>query len=80
MAYTFFKTLKEIFEIVEWYKWLLSFNPAKYISLAIMTAGPMFFIYRIVFLDAEAQPALLYASGTFLVGMLIWIASWDPYS
>lgn len=78
--YESLKILKGFFEVIEWYKWLLKFNIIKYVALSFMTIGPLFFIYGIIFLAYETQLMFIYMGISFIIGIFLWIISWDPYS
>lgn len=72
--------LKEFFGILEWYKWILKFSFLKYISLAIMILGPYYFFYRIIFLGQNQTTNMIYSAVAMIIGIIIWLISWDPYS
>lgn len=76
---TFLTKLKDIFEIVEWYKWLLDFSIPKYLSIGIMILFPLYFIYRIIFLGSDILWMIIFAVISVIIGIFLWIISWDPY-
>lgn len=73
-------TLKEFFGLVEWYKWLLKYSFFKYIALGIMIVGPYYFFYRIIFLGQSFNQNMIYSGISLILGVIIWIIVWDPYS
>ncbi|MCM2325065.1 MAG: hypothetical protein NDI94_01260 [Candidatus Woesearchaeota archaeon] len=80
MLYESLKVMKSIFSIIEWYKWLLRFSILKYIALSFMTLGPFFFIYQIIFNGLSVSQNMIYSAISFIIGIIIWLISWDPYS
>jgi len=66
--------------LIEWYRWLLKFNVFKYIALLFMTAGPLYFIYRMFFLNMAQTTVFIYSLISFTIGIIIWVIVWDPYS
>jgi hypothetical protein len=78
-ANVFLSKLKDIFELVEWYKWLLNFNILKCLSIAIMIIPPLYFIYRVIFLDSDILGVVIYSAISIIIGIVIWLISWDPY-
>ncbi|MBN2368669.1 hypothetical protein JXC34_06620 [Candidatus Woesearchaeota archaeon] len=78
-AYEFLMLVKETFEFVEWWKWLMEFSFFKYIGLAFMILGPLVFMYRRLFLDTHMYELLIGGGLTFATGVVIWMLSWDPY-
>jgi hypothetical protein len=79
-AYDFLKSMKEVFGFLEWYKWLLSFSIPKYFALFLMVVGPLFFIYKIIFISSNTATMMIYAGISFVIGTILWIINWDPYS
>ncbi len=65
--------------IIEWYKWLLKFHPLKYIGIAIMIFGPLYFIYRFIFLQSTSLELVFACIGFLVLGSFIWTFGWDPY-
>ena len=63
----------------EWSKWLLEFNPLKYIGILLMIGGPLFSIYLFIFRSLEIRITLLASLFSFLLGLIVWVNGWDPY-
>ncbi len=65
--------------IVETYKYILQFHPIKYLGIAIMIFGPLFVIYRFVFLQSPLYELLFGIIGSVLMGSFVFSVGWDPY-
>jgi hypothetical protein len=72
--------LDKIQPTIAWYKWILKFHPVKYAGIAIMTLGPLIAVFRLIFLGSPSLETVLIASGSLVIGALIWRMGWDPYS
>jgi hypothetical protein len=66
--------------LLEWYKWLLKFHPLKYLGIAIMTIGPLYFIYRFIFIGSTSFELGFACAGFLVLGSFIWSLGWDPYA
>jgi len=69
----------KIDRIFETYKYILSFHPVKYLGIFIMILGPLFFIYRFIFLKTMLYEVTFGSFGFLLIGAFIWNLGWDPY-
>ncbi len=65
--------------LIEWYKWILRFDPVRYFGLSLMTFGPWFFIYRFLFIGTSYWELSLGTFGFFALGVFVWYIGWDPY-
>jgi hypothetical protein len=70
------KTSMELERIIVWYKWVLSYNPQKYLAILLMILGPLYFIYRYIFADHNWSD-FLQGGALFLLGVLIWMFAWE---
>ena len=64
---------------MEWLKWLLKFSFYKYVGIAFMALGPLFFMYRYIYLHVHIYEVLIGGGLTFATGVIIWLLSFDPY-
>jgi hypothetical protein len=72
--------IRKIEETVEEYKYILKFHPVKYLGIAIMTFGPLYFIYRFIFLGSQAYELVFACLGFLVLGSFVWSLGWDPYA
>ncbi len=64
---------------LETYKYILKFHPVKYFGIFIMVFGPLFLIYRFVFLNSQLYELIIGILGSLLMGSFVWSLGWDPY-
>ncbi|MFH2020313.1 MAG: hypothetical protein ABIJ34_02800 [archaeon] len=70
-----------VFErLIEWYKYLLTFSPQKYIGILIMGGGPLYLFYRHLFFGLSMRIVLIGIVISIGIGSFLWLVGWDPYA
>ena len=68
---------EKIRKTVDWYKYILKFHPVKYFGIFVMLFGPLYVIYRYIFLNSHLTQLVLGFLGFVLLGSFIWSLGWD---
>lgn len=72
--------LRFIERILDTYRYILKYHPVKYFGILVMICGPLYMIYRHLFLGDTLAFAGMATGGLFLLGAFIWHLGWDPYA
>jgi hypothetical protein len=72
--------LRFIENLLDTYKYVLKFHPVKYLGILVMICGPLYLIYRHIFLMDGLAFMAMGSGGLLLLGGFIWQLGWDPYA